>query len=454
MLITDFLLLLHIGRIFSPRQCYDFFHSTGPMYSDEPLDTDEPLYQDEPPVFNPALYPRAYKPSIGYLLFLVTTGLLCAAGGIAGMYYFGTGHEMTSVRSQLALVVLSFLFLLLGIYLNTAVLTSRLIFGPDFIEVKDFLSSKLLRRSDIAGYRILPTQYISTLVFQPKAAERKKLKIPLYFRTDAEFGGWFIDIPNLDHEDLGQSMAELEAVVARDTTGIDATEERIVAAYRTAKILNWAAGIASVWAWIYPNPYPLAMLAAGVLPFIAIVLLARSNGLYQIEGRRNDARPSLAGAFIFPSCALAFRTIQDLHFLEWKPLLLATLALAVLLTIFLAQSDPHFHNRRVAAISMLFIGAMFSYGAIAQFDVLADRSAPATYQTQVLGKHADNGRTTTYYLRVAPWGPRHDPDEIAVSHALYSAISPGQPVSIHLYSGALHLPWFSVSPGATSSANQ
>jgi hypothetical protein len=422
----------------------------GPMHSHEPLDTDELQYQDEPPVFNPALYPRVYKPSTGYLLFLGTASFLCAMGGIAGIIYFGTGHEMTSLRSQSILVVLCSLFLLLGIYLISAVLTSRLILGPDFIEVKDFLSSKLLRRSDIAGYRILPTQYISTLVFQPTPAERKKLKIPLFFRTDAAFGEWFLGIPNLDREDLGQSMAELEAVVARDTPGIEATEERIAAAYRTVKILNWAAGIASGWAWIYPNPYPLSMLAVGALPLIAIVLLARSHGLYQIEGRRNDARPSLAVAFIFPSCVLAFRAIQDLHFLEWKPLLLATSTLAAVLTIFLLQSDPHFHNRAVAAVSMFFIGTMFCFGAIAQFDVLADHQAPATYQTEVLGKRADNGRTTTYYLRVAPWGPRHDSDEIAVSRSLYRAINPGQAVSIRLYPGALHLPWFSVSPGAAS----
>jgi len=196
------------------------------------------------------------------------------------------------------------------------------------------------------------------------------------------------------------------------------------------------------------------MLAAGVLPLIASVLLARSHGLYQIEGRRNDARPSLAVAFILPGCALAYRSIQDLHFLEWKPLLLATLALAALLTIFLAQSDPHFHNRAVAAISTFFIGSMYCYGAIAQFDVLADRSTPGTYQTQILSKRADNGRTTSYYLQVAPWGPRHDSEEIEVSHTLYLALSPGQPVSIRLYSGALHLPWFSVSPGATSAANR
>ena len=133
---------------------------------------------------------------------------------------------------------------------------------------------------------------------------------------------------------------------------------------------------------------------------------------------------------------------------------LASPAFAAVLTIFLAQSDPHFHNRTVAAISVFFIGTALSYGAIAQFDVLADRSAPITYQTNVLGKRADNGRTTTYYLRVAPWGSRQDAQEIAVPLALYRIIRPGQPVDIHLFSGALHLPWYSLSPGATSAADR
>jgi len=86
--------------------------------------------------------------------------------------------------------------------------------------------------------------------------------------------------------------------------------------------------------------------------------------------------------------------------------------------------------------------------------VLADRSAPITYQTNVLGKRADNGRTTTYYLRVAPWGSRQDAQEIAVPLALYRIIRPGQPVNIHLFSGALHLPWYSLSPGAPSAADR
>jgi len=137
---------------------------------------------DELPVFNPSLYPRTYKPSTGYLFFLGSASLLCAAGGIAGVLYFGTGHEVKSSRDQFMLVGLSSLFLLLGIFLISSVLTSRLIVSGDSIELKYLVSSKLFRRSDIEGFRILPTQYIPTLVLQPKSAEQKKLKIPLYFR--------------------------------------------------------------------------------------------------------------------------------------------------------------------------------------------------------------------------------------------------------------------------------
>src|ERR1700757_876402 len=92
---TNCLHLPGSGQSSSPQTCYDFLHSIGPMHSDEPLDTDELPYQDEPPVFNPTLYPRTYKASTGYLLFLGVASFLCALGGIAGIIYFGTGHEMT-----------------------------------------------------------------------------------------------------------------------------------------------------------------------------------------------------------------------------------------------------------------------------------------------------------------------------------------------------------------------
>jgi len=131
---------------------------------------------DELPSFNPLLYPRSYKPSTGYLLFLGSASCLCAAGGIAGMLYFGTGHEIKSSREEFILVGLSALFLLLGIFLMGSVLTSRLILTADSIELKYLVSSKLFRRSDVAGFRILPTQYIPTLVLQPSPPSRKNSK--------------------------------------------------------------------------------------------------------------------------------------------------------------------------------------------------------------------------------------------------------------------------------------
>src|SRR5260370_12516723 len=204
------------------------------------------------------------------------------------MIYFGTGHEIKSSREEFILVGLSAFFLLLGIFLIGSVLTSRLILTADSIELKYLVSSKLLRRSDIAGFRILPTQYIPTLVLEPKSAEQKKLKIPLYFRTDEAFADWFIDISNLDREDLQKSKAGLEAAaVAVDSPGMETSEARIGKARSVVKILNLAAGITPVWAWIYPNPYPLPILPVRALPFIATILLAPPPALSHIHTHPN-----------------------------------------------------------------------------------------------------------------------------------------------------------------------
>src|SRR5258708_35683244 len=98
---------------------------------------------DQLPSFNPLLYPRSYKPSTGYLLFLGSASCLCAACGIAGMLYFGTGHERKSSRGEFILVGLSAFFLLLGIFLISSVVTSRPILTAYSTELKSFVSSNL-----------------------------------------------------------------------------------------------------------------------------------------------------------------------------------------------------------------------------------------------------------------------------------------------------------------------
>jgi len=125
------------------------------------------------------------------------------------MLYFGTGHEI-KVREKNSYGGAFRLFSAARIFLIGSVLTSRLILGRDSIELKYLVSSKLLRRSDIAGSACFRrSTFPAGLAAQVRRAE--KTQNPAVFPDRRGVPDWFIDISNLDREDLQKSQAELEA---------------------------------------------------------------------------------------------------------------------------------------------------------------------------------------------------------------------------------------------------
>lgn len=351
---------------------------------------------------------------------------------------------MRSLGQAFFMAAICFAFLLLGVFLIASIFRSTLTLLPDAIVVRGMFSSRTLLRSDIAGRRLLPTQYVSTLVLIPHSSRRKKLKIPLMFRTDPVFDAWFAAIPDRDAKEVAESQAELDADPDLGFHSQD-RKQRIAEAKETAKYLNVISWALLVWGFFFPRPYALVIGALTLLPLIAVVLLIRSRGIYQIEGRRNDARPSLAVPFIFPGMVLVLRTSLDLHLLQWVPLLVADAICTVVFALIVARFDVGLRKRPWSILILLFLGAFYFYGAIAQWNSLLERSSPQTYEVTVIGKHIVGGKTTTYHLRLDAWGPLTDPDDVTVTARLYDYTAIGNTVCVHLYPGALRIPWYRVT---------
>jgi hypothetical protein len=336
----------------------------------------------------------------------------------------------------------SFLFVLLGAYLIAFILRFKVILHPDSIAVQELFTSRTLLRSDISGHRILPTKYISTLVLVPRSELQKKLKVGLAMRTDAAFKHWLTDIPDLDAEELEQSQSEL----LRDPDLGFQSEERsesIVRAKKLSTPLNAIAAISSFLGYFFPRPPVIAMLSA--LPLIALVLLVRSRGIYEIEGRRIEARPSLAPLFIFPGLVLALRALLDLNLLHWTPILTISALLAAAIMLVVAKADRSAGTRPVALLVISLFAAAYSYGLIANANSLLDHSSPQTFPVTVVGKHISDDKSPTYYLHLNPWGPQPAPTEVSVPSPLYASTSTGQQVCVYLHSGALRVPWYVVA---------
>jgi hypothetical protein len=397
------------------------------------------------PPFDASNYPRTYRISAGYRAFFIILGGLAAVPGCLGVWYFGTGHEMSSSGQAAIMSIFCFLFVLLGAYLIIYALRTTVTLRADAIDVQEIFTCKTFLRADIAARRILPTQYVRTLVLIPRASDQKKLKFGLAVSTDAAFAAWLADFPDLDAKELAESR---EALAVDPDLGFNSEQrnQSIARAKKLATVLDVAAFVSFFWSFFFPRPHLLVAAILSALPLIALGLLIRSQGIYQIEGRRNDARPSLALVLIFPGLALAVLSLHDFLLLEWKPILTLSVLLALAMTLVAAKADPGARQRRAALVPIAIFGAFYTFGLIAQANSLLDYSSPQTFQVAVVGKHISSGKNTSYYLHLDPWGPQTSATQVTVPASIYSSSATGQQVCVSLHPGALRIPWYAVAP--------
>ena len=367
--------------------------------------------------FDPSLYPRTYLASLATRILLTFVSLMCMAFGALGIFYLPHDPQIRSGAALILLMGLSTLFVLLGAYLLAEIFSLRLTLSADAIELRSLTSRRSMRRDEIAGRRLLSAQYFNVIALFPRDQAQKKLKLTLLFRTDAAFELWFAAIPDLDAQEREQSAAQ----IAQDFELGATTEDRLARfakAKIVAKTLTIIAGAAAAWGFLYPTPYRAAITTLVLVPLAALLVLATNQGLYQVEGRKQDARADLSLALILPGAILMLRAIQDVQILSW----LAIIKFSALLTIVLVfvicdelRSPASRRARRWPILAFLFLVPMYTTGALVEANALLDKGQAQMFRSQVLAKRISTGRTTTRYFRLAPWGPQSRPEEVTVS---------------------------------------
>lgn len=393
---------------------------------------------------DPALYPRTYPVSRGSQILYLFLGAVILVAALAGVWYFGTGHEVDAAQEGMALVLVCLALVAFGGALILYMFTSKIVLYADAIELRDFTRVRRLRRDDIAGWRKISAEYVSMILLVPKRAELKQLKITHFMRTDAVLDAWLATLPDLDAAEVEKSAAEIAA--SRDLGGTpDERRQRLAFARQLAKGLAGVSVAVVIWAFVNPEPYELTIAALAVLPLIAVMFVIKSSRLYQLTGRRNDARADLSLAFILPGIMLGLRALLDIEVLDWQAVWLWTGTLAVALTVVVLATDREARKSRWEPAAVVFVAAFFAFGGVIEGNALLDQTEPQIFKTKVIDKHKSGGKSTTYYLRVAPWGPLPEENKVSVSQELYDAKAPGQSVCVILGTGALQIRWFVVS---------
>jgi hypothetical protein len=384
-------------------------------------------------------FPREYRASLGWKVSLFIAGSVCIClGGWLGWFVL---HESSSgLIGSLLFGSLAVAFALLGIVGPISAIKSKVTLFADRIEIAGLTSQKMLLLSQIRGWRIMPTTP-STLVLQPREEHLRPIKTGLLFPVDNEFSDWLDKLPSLDAEETSASLDDIEKNSDFGNTPLERSET-LRRAQGQSKGLTLFGILALLWGFFYPHPYALAVASLSMLPWIGVAMVVRSNGILRIDQRRNDAHPTVAYAVIFPPLVLLLRAVLDFNVIWSIRLALVSFAIGTALTAAELVADSATRKMKGTSVVLFLISLVYGYGVTVEANALLDHSPGTIYATAVQDKYVDNGKHISYNLKLAPWGPKTGQTELEVGKRTYTAIQPGDVVSIELQPGALGVNWY------------
>jgi len=367
----------------------------------------------------------------GFCLFF---GALFEGCGVFLVYLVVKTHNSES--SFLFLSIAPFAF---GIYMLATALRSRLVIDGSRVEVRYGFTEKTADLSQIEGYRTVSTRNSS--LWQLKLKEgRGTITVQKSYDCDG-LRSWLQQIPDLDERDRNALLAQIE-----QSQELGATPEERLAALSRAKQLSYGltaaaiAGALSLGLGGTSLRLPSAIVLA-LLPVVLIYLVRQGPLLYGIFTPKRDPRTDLGIAFMACGLGLIFGNM-GVHFVEKVSLLeyAGLFGLLFCAGIFsAARKNPQFWG---AMLGMLFIAGAYGFGLAEAADTIPDQAKPASYSATIENKHETNGRSTSYYLDLGPWGPMQGANSLSVSESTYEGASIGDLICLDLRPGVLRVQWY------------
>ena len=142
-------------------------------------------------------YPRTYRISLGWRVFDLIFEFWAISVGISTLRSALAGPQ---VRVRL---VPGILFTIGGILAMVQNVKYRAVLSADSIEVHNLASTRVLRRDEILGRRLLQAvryKGYQTILLVPRGAQRP-LGVDLVLKTDSAFWEWMDTVPDLDAQD-------------------------------------------------------------------------------------------------------------------------------------------------------------------------------------------------------------------------------------------------------------
>lgn len=385
---------------------------------------------------------RAYSLETSQKVLYLVYGAIGLGGG--GFFLYETVVHPLGLPLGLPFALL---FGIPGLILALSAVRSRLILEGDQLELRSALRTRAVRRDDIDGLqRIRNANGTFTRIFLKE--RRGVLTVSGAFTGNADLEEWLKGLPDVDQ----RNAARIEEMIdSHSTAGVASQphEQLMGKARKWASGMTAAAGLACIAAAVpYDRVYFTGMLALLVVPPIGIFLLHRWPLLFTTFKAKVDPRADLIWFILLSGfgvlVSMAFSSNPTHLVGDPSPSMLWS-GMAVFLAFVgsLARNIWRSPGRAAGLLLASILGIVYSVGLVDAADTMPDESTPSFFRTWIVEKHEYRGRrSTTYYLRLAPWGPVSSADNVSVPVGIYNRSALGDPVCLALHRGFLRAPWY------------
>lgn len=403
----------------------------------------EPSEAGFPPVAsNASQLPHEVREGLGSrapVFILLALALLAAVLGVSAVAR--QPAMMATGAGPIFLVLLLLMIAACG-FLGWRGRGPALVLHPDRVEKRELWGVRSLARRDIEGV----TQVHRTrngawfeIVAKPGAGDGMHLDAAM--RQDPVVEAWLGCAPDPSTQARERDRAQVLADL-RYGANVEERSRRLGQARLLAIVFNVVCAGLAVWlaffAWLDPSALAMAVLAAAT----AVAMAAGSRGLI-VWNEMGRARPGVMMGLL-PALAVSLRAVFTIHMLAAAPLVWGGCGFGVAVAAFVAQ-QPSRHGLRLRHAAMAAVlGGLIAYGGGVALDVGLDTARPRSFATTVTEMDILRGKSNTYRLYLAPWGP-DGPQRIDVSRSFYDSVTVGGAVCPVRHPGALGLPWYQLT---------
>ncbi len=299
-----------------------------------------------PPAFDPACYPRTYRPRPAWIVLGAVAVAIFA--GMSAWIFLGKSLWNT----QWLDVGVPAALLLFSLIAAVDLVRARFVLRVDLIEQVGIFGSRQMRVEDIESWRTLDTQYVKHIRLQATQGRGRSMKIALTFKADVPWAAWLGRLRSADEDGR---QAALARVLADDRLGVLPGDRMraLALARRFGKFAVWGVYIAGLWA-VYASRYAEQVVAAFLLLPLAVLWFAgvRPTLLTLQEPRRSDVRISLWPALVMGALAPAAVAAKTLAIASIFPLIAPAVVLGIAATAWALIADPTVRERKAAVVSV------------------------------------------------------------------------------------------------------